>query len=111
MKVRARDGTCRRREEEKARRERKWKKDMQVLEGILELKVANEVAEFAGQFFDLVEPDSEGVVATSCLIDDTESEVLLPRDSQLLSSGLNTDVGSSTMFFGDSFSGAPDESE
>jgi hypothetical protein len=48
MKVRARDGTCRRREEEKARRERKWKKDMQVLEGILELKVANEVAEFAG---------------------------------------------------------------
>lgn len=55
MTVRARDGTCRRREEEKARRERKWKKDMQVLEGILELKVANEVAEFAGQFFDFVE--------------------------------------------------------
>ncbi|KAJ6161227.1 hypothetical protein N7470_004623 [Penicillium chermesinum] len=38
MKVRAREGTCRRRQEEKARRERKWKKDMQVLEGILELK-------------------------------------------------------------------------
>ena len=84
---------------------------MQVLEGILELKVANEVAEFAGQFFDLIEPDSGDVVATSCLIDDTESEVLPPRDSQLLPSGLSTDVGSGTMFFGDSFSGAPDESE
>lgn len=64
MKVRARDGNCRRREEEKARRERKWKKDMQVLEGILELKVANEVAEFAGQFFDFVEhgPQSPSLI-------------------------------------------------
>lgn len=111
MKVRARDGTCRRREEEKARRERKWKKDMQVLEGILELKVANEVAEFAGQFFDLVELDTEGRIVTSCLMDDTESEAAQPSDSQVLSSGLNTDVGSSTMFFADSFTGAPDESE
>jgi hypothetical protein len=50
-----RDNRCRRRREENARCERKWKKDMQVLEGILELKVANELAEFAGEFFDLVE--------------------------------------------------------
>jgi hypothetical protein len=71
MKARARDGTCRRREEEKARRERKWKKDMQVLEGILELKVANEMAEFAGQFFEFVEHGSSQtpVVSTSALID------------------------------------------
>ncbi|KAJ6081637.1 hypothetical protein N7499_006511 [Penicillium canescens] len=46
---------CRRRREENARCERKWKKDMQVLESILELKVANELAEFAGEFFGLVE--------------------------------------------------------
>lgn len=84
---------------------------MQVLEGILELKVANEVAEFAGQFFDLVELDAEGGIVTSCLMDDTESEAARPNDSQVLSSGLNTDVGSSTMFFADSFTGAPDESE
>ncbi|KAJ5225552.1 hypothetical protein N7468_006777 [Penicillium chermesinum] len=57
MKVRAREGTCRRRQEEKARRERKWKKDMQVLEGILELKVANELAESAGQFLSMAERD------------------------------------------------------
>jgi hypothetical protein len=55
MMDRPRDNQCRRRQEEKARRERKWKKDMQILEGILELKVANELAEFAGEFFDLVE--------------------------------------------------------
>jgi hypothetical protein len=84
---------------------------MQVLEGILELKVANEVAEFAGQFFDLVELDTEGGIVSSCLMDDTESETAQPSDSQVLSSGLNTDVGSSTMFFADSFTGAPDESE
>ncbi|KAJ5095883.1 hypothetical protein NUU61_005239 [Penicillium alfredii] len=63
MKVRARDGTCRRRDEEKARRERKWKKDMQVLEGILELKVANEVAEFAGQFFTSLEQNDLPLLA------------------------------------------------
>ena len=55
MMDRPRDNQCRRRQEEKARHERKWKKDMQILEGILELKVANELAEFAGEFFDLVE--------------------------------------------------------
>lgn len=55
MMDRPRDNQCRRRQEEKARRERKWKKDMQILEGILELKLANELAEFAGEFFDLVE--------------------------------------------------------
>ncbi|KAA8647447.1 hypothetical protein EYZ11_004058 [Aspergillus tanneri] len=56
LKVRERDGTCRRVEEEKARREEQWKRDMQLLEGIVETKIANEVAEFAGQFFDSVEP-------------------------------------------------------
>ena len=56
-----RDGTCRRLVEEKARRERKWKKDMRVLEGILEDKLANEIAEFAGQFFDAIEQEQPGV--------------------------------------------------
>lgn len=65
MKVRARDGTCRRRQEEKARRERKWKKDMLVLEGILETKVANEMAEHAGQFFRMAEGLSEDESSTS----------------------------------------------
>ncbi|KAJ9224801.1 hypothetical protein DTO169C6_2721 [Paecilomyces variotii] len=51
LKVRERDGTCRRAEEERARKEEKWKKDMEMLEDILERKIANEVAEFAGQFF------------------------------------------------------------
>ncbi|KAJ5090923.1 hypothetical protein N7532_009607 [Penicillium argentinense] len=51
------DGPCRRREDEKARKERKWKKDMQELESILQLKLANEVAEFVGQFFDSVDYD------------------------------------------------------
>lgn len=56
MMDRPRDSLCRRRQEEKAQRDRKWKKEMQLLEAILELKVANEMAEFAGEFFDLVEP-------------------------------------------------------
>ncbi|KAF7590468.1 hypothetical protein BBP40_002812 [Aspergillus hancockii] len=56
--LREQDGTCRRLEEEKAAREQKWKQDMQMLEGILETKIANEVAEFAGQFFNTVEPGS-----------------------------------------------------
>lgn len=55
MTDRPRDSLCRRRHEEKAQRDRKWKKEMQALEAILELKVANELAEFAGEFFDLVE--------------------------------------------------------
>lgn len=55
LKLRERDGTCRRLQEEKARREQRWKEDMQMLEGILETKMANEVAEFAGQFFNSVE--------------------------------------------------------
>lgn len=56
-----RDGTCRRLIEEKARRERKWKKDMRALEGILDNKLANEIAEFAGQFFDAIEQEQPGV--------------------------------------------------
>ncbi|OJJ35650.1 hypothetical protein ASPWEDRAFT_110754 [Aspergillus wentii DTO 134E9] len=55
LKLREQDGTCRRQEEERARREQKWKRDMQALEGILEVKLANEVAEYAGQFFDTIE--------------------------------------------------------
>ncbi|KAF4291810.1 hypothetical protein CNMCM8686_008305 [Aspergillus fumigatus] len=59
MKLRERDGTCRRTAEEKARREQKWKQDMQALEAILEFKLADEVVEFAGQFFDLIEARSD----------------------------------------------------
>jgi hypothetical protein len=59
LKLREADGTCRRAEEEKAKKEQKWKKDMEMLEDILERKLANEVAEFAGQFMGLVQ-DGEG---------------------------------------------------
>jgi hypothetical protein len=62
MKLRERDGTCRRTAEEKARREQKWKQDMQALEAILEFKLADEVVEFAGQFFDLIEAMSNAEV-------------------------------------------------
>ncbi|EAW11200.1 uncharacterized protein ACLA_088910 [Aspergillus clavatus NRRL 1] len=61
-KLRERDGTCRRTAEEKARREHKWKQDMQALEAILEFKLADEVVEFAGQFFGLVERPSNGEI-------------------------------------------------
>lgn len=55
QKLREEDGTCRRAEEERAKKEEKWKKDMEMLEDILERKLANEVAEFAGQFMGLVQ--------------------------------------------------------
>jgi hypothetical protein len=58
--VREEDGTCRRVEEEKARKEERWKKDMEMLEDILDRKLANEVAEFAGQFMDLIQEDNDG---------------------------------------------------
>lgn len=61
-KICERDGICRRVAEEKARQEQKWKKDMRVLEGILEGKVANEVAELAGQFFDGLEQSNMSFV-------------------------------------------------
>ncbi|KAL2004887.1 hypothetical protein VTN00DRAFT_3160 [Thermoascus crustaceus] len=54
LKLRERDGTCRRAEEVRVNKEEKWKKDMEALEDILERKLANEVAEFAGQFFDWI---------------------------------------------------------
>ncbi|KAJ5156411.1 hypothetical protein N7492_009214 [Penicillium capsulatum] len=111
MKVRARDGTCRRREEEMARRERKWKKDMQVLEGILELKVANELAEFAGQFFNSVEPDPETAVPTGVLIDINESEDPVPSSSQHLPSSDLTNGLPSSMFLGSTQTGPFYESE
>lgn len=65
------DGTCRRPQEEKVRRERKWKRDMDLLESILEVKFANEVVEFAGQFFNCVEGRREPVGET----DDGEHDV------------------------------------
>jgi hypothetical protein len=57
QKLREEDGTCRRVEEERARKEEKWKRDMEMLEEILDRKLANEVAEFAGDFMDLVSED------------------------------------------------------
>lgn len=48
---RQRDGTCRRVEEEEARQEH----DMKVLGAILERKFANDVSEYAGEFFSYVE--------------------------------------------------------
>ena len=97
MKVRAHEGACRRREAEKARRERKWKKDMQVLEGILEMKVANEVAEFTGQFFDMIEhgPSDPGAGDDSTDLEDTE--IVLPSSSQRRIVHAPTDMGSTLL--------------
>ncbi|KAF7714810.1 Uncharacterized protein PECH_008025 [Penicillium ucsense] len=110
MKLRARDGTCRRRDEEKTRRERKWKKDMQVLESILELKVANEVAEYAGQFFGSVD-DLDDSVTRCPAHDDNVAEGIVLGDLDVPSSGLPTGLASSTVFFADSSVGAQDESD
>ncbi|KAL3494884.1 hypothetical protein BJX62DRAFT_196959 [Aspergillus germanicus] len=57
-KLRDRDGTCRRAVEERALHEEKMNRDLQMLQRMLETKFANEVAEFAGQFFDTVEQSS-----------------------------------------------------
>ena len=48
-------------QEEKARRERRWKRDMEELESILKLKMANEVVGYAGQFFNFVENQGEPI--------------------------------------------------
>lgn len=111
MKVRAHDGTCRRREEEKARRERKWKKDMQVLEGILELKVANEVAEFAGQFFDFVEQGPQNPPPISALVDIHQTEeTAVTNDAQGLPADFTTDF-QSALLLGANHAGPLYESE
>ncbi|KAK2767580.1 hypothetical protein FQN54_003738 [Arachnomyces sp. PD_36] len=51
LHLKQRDGTCRRFEEERMMKEEKWKRDMEMLESILDRNLANEVAGFAGQFF------------------------------------------------------------
>ncbi|KAL4956406.1 hypothetical protein BDW69DRAFT_158641 [Aspergillus filifer] len=63
-KLRDRDGTCRRAEEQKAQREQKLQRDMATLERMLETKLANEVAEFAGQFFGSVDAESSSTPST-----------------------------------------------
>ncbi|KAL4905356.1 hypothetical protein BDW74DRAFT_152496 [Aspergillus multicolor] len=76
-KLRDRDGTCRRAEEEKAQREQKLQRDMQTLERILETKLANEVAEFAGQFFGSVDPSSSpGLLDEGGAADEGEDEII-----------------------------------
>lgn len=80
-KVRDRDGTCRRAEEEKALREQKLQRDMQTLERILETKLANEVAEYAGQFFDSLDPSSSAEVDEIIDVDEGNEENALPHPS------------------------------
>ncbi|OJK02985.1 hypothetical protein ASPACDRAFT_76070 [Aspergillus aculeatus ATCC 16872] len=77
VKVREREGTCRRSAEEKARREQKWKEDMRMLEGILEAKLANATAEYAGQFFGFL----EGGEVSSSAAAEVESDVPHPEPS------------------------------
>ncbi|OJJ56387.1 hypothetical protein ASPSYDRAFT_33482 [Aspergillus sydowii CBS 593.65] len=92
--LRDRDGTCRRAEEEKALHEQKLQRDLQKLERILETKVANEVAEYAGQFFDFVDPSSSmGIPDPGVDADDGEIEEIEDvADAQLSSSHQNTDM-------------------
>ncbi|KAI9376672.1 hypothetical protein BJX61DRAFT_488748 [Aspergillus egyptiacus] len=82
-KIRDRDGTCRRAVEQETLREEKMKRDMKALERLLEMKLANEVAEFAGQFFRFVDPlnpngeaDSTGHDATAHEINDVAHPLL-----------------------------------
>ncbi|RDW69077.1 uncharacterized protein DSM5745_08837 [Aspergillus mulundensis] len=80
-KLRDRDGTCRRAEEEKAQREQKLQRDMQTLERILETKLANEVAEYAGQFFGSVDPySSPGLLDEGGAADEDEDEIIEDGD-------------------------------
>ncbi|KAL4940339.1 hypothetical protein BDV06DRAFT_196848 [Aspergillus oleicola] len=74
-KLRDRDGTCRRAEEQKALREQKLQRDMATLEHILQTKLANEVAEFAGQFFGSVDADPSSAVNSSSVNEDGADEV------------------------------------
>ncbi|OAL64473.1 hypothetical protein A7C99_3907 [Trichophyton rubrum] len=55
------DGTCRRLEEERARRDEKQKRDLEMFEVALERNLANEVAGYAGQFFSQVYHTGEPV--------------------------------------------------
>ncbi|KAL4918921.1 hypothetical protein BDW62DRAFT_180102 [Aspergillus aurantiobrunneus] len=74
-RLRDRDGTCRRAEEEKALREEKLQRDMEALERILETKLANEVAEFAGQFFETLDPvNPAGALTSNVGADDEDTE-------------------------------------
>lgn len=92
--LRDRDGTCRRAEEEKALHEQKLQRDLRKLERILETKVANEVAEYAGQFFDFVDPSSSmGILNPDVDADDGEIEEIEDvSEAQLPSSQQNTDM-------------------
>jgi hypothetical protein len=59
LRDKVRDGTCRRADEEKAKREERRKQDMDRFALALERNLANEVAGFAGQFFgSLAEPQT-----------------------------------------------------
>lgn len=92
--LRDRDGTCRRAEEEKALHEQKLQRDLRKLERILETKVANEVAEYAGQFFDFVDPASSmGILNPDVDADDGEIEEIEDvSEAQLPPSQQNADM-------------------
>ncbi|PWY91252.1 hypothetical protein BO70DRAFT_329673 [Aspergillus heteromorphus CBS 117.55] len=89
LKVRERDGTCRRSAEEHARRERKRKEDMRLLEGILENKLANEMADYARQFFDAVEHGDD--VDVEHIEDAPSTYPLEDHDANLFGEGALTD--------------------
>lgn len=55
-------------------KEEKWKRDMEMLESILDRNLANEVAGFAGQFFGNV-ADAGGYDDDGVYVDDSTNEV------------------------------------
>lgn len=60
LQEKVRDGTCRRIEEERAKREETYRQEKDKFSLMLERNLANEVASFAGQFFgSLAEEDGE----------------------------------------------------
>lgn len=76
QRVKERDGTCRRLEEERIKREEKQKHDMEMFEVTLKRNLANEVAAFAGQFFDqLLLEESNGASSASEGVENSEAEI------------------------------------
>lgn len=93
--VKEQDGTCRRVEEERAKRDEKQKRDLEIFEVALERNLANEVAGFAGQFFGQLMRDHEAhahITEGSSGVGDT----IIPSLPQLDGAGNNIEAQQTT---------------
>jgi len=81
-RIKERDGTCRRIEEERVKREEKQKRDLEMFEVALERNLANEVAGFAGQFFGRLVNEGEGLPDHELRSEDAGAGLEAQVDSQ-----------------------------